>query len=316
VSAGDRYSRQIRFAGLGREGQRRLERARIGVAGLGALGGVACEQLVRAGVGYVRLIDRDLVELSNLQRQSLYDEEDARINLPKAVAAERRLSRINSSVELDARVDDLNPGNVEAWISDLDLVVDGLDNFETRFVLNDAARKLNRPWIYGAAVGSYGLVFPVVPGQPCLRCIVGSLPAPGNSPTCETEGVIAPITGVVGSLEAALALRILSGRYRAEEESRLASMDVWNGTFQSVTMPASLCGRNAVQLIPGVPSELDLERLSESLEAFGRVESNEFLLKCLNPPYELTVFRDGRAIVKGTEEPAVARSLYSKMVGA
>jgi adenylyltransferase/sulfurtransferase len=217
----DRYSRQVRFAPIGAEGQARIAASRIVIVGLGALGTVTADLLVRAGVGFVRLIDRDFVELSNLQRQSLFDENDVQNNLPKAIAAKARLSRINSTLQIEAVVDDVNPGNVEDLISDADLVLDAVDNFETRFVVNDAAHKLSRPWIYTAAVGSYGLVMPIIPGRtPCLRCLVGSLPAPGTSPTCETAGVIGPITHTIASIQAAEALKFLTGNLK-EDEVRL-----------------------------------------------------------------------------------------------
>jgi molybdopterin/thiamine biosynthesis adenylyltransferase len=336
----DRYSRQIRFAPIGEAGQQRLGAARILIAGLGALGTVAADQIVRAGVGFVRLVDRDFVELSNLQRQSLFDEEDVRQNLPKAVAAEARLRQINSSVQIEAHVDDINPSNVEDFLADVDLVLDGLDNFETRFVLNDACAKQHKPWIYTAAVGSYGLVMPVIPGTtPCLRCLLGSLPAPGTSPTCETAGVVAPITHIIASIQTAEALKFLTGNLDPHDV-RLTAYEVWSHRFQRIdigndsmaTCPVcskgefeylqgnplrtiTLCGRNAVQLIPEIKSDIDFNQLSKSISAFGRVEFNDFLLKCSAPPYELTLFKDGRAIVKGTEEAGTARSIYSKMVG-
>ena len=336
----DRYSRQVRFAPIGAAGQEAIERASVGVIGLGALGSVVAEQLARAGVGALRLIDRDLVEYSNLQRQTLYDEDDARQRLPKAVAAERRLKRINSRTAIQATADDLNGSNIEAWLDGLDLVMDGLDNFETRFVLNDACRKAQVPWIYTAAVGSYGLVMPVVPDGPCLRCVVENMPAAGSSPTCDTAGVIAPATAAVASVAVAAALRRLTGRLEGGDV-RLVSIDVWPPRFQSLRPDADLCracplcdqgrleylhtepvraitmcGRNAVQLIPGSRSELDLDTLGRSLEVFGPVESNEFLLRCATAGFELTLFRDGRAIVRGTEEPSVAKAVYARMVGS
>lgn len=286
------------------------------------------------------MVDRDFVELSNLQRQSLFDEEDVSDSLPKAVAAGRRLKRINSTVEIDALVDDVNPTNVEDLISDADLVLDGLDNFETRFVINDACHKLSKPWIYTAAVGSYGLVMPVLPRRTaCIRCLMGNLPAPGTSPTCETAGVIAPITHAVASIQIAEALKFLTGNLD-EADVRLTSYEIWSQRFQRIdigrdvmsTCPVcsegryeylngtplrtiTLCGRNAVQLIPGVKGDMDFGELSKSISAFGAVQFNDFLLKCVSPPYELTLFKDGRAIVKGTEEASLARSVYSKMVG-
>ena len=335
----ERYSRQIRFESIGESGQRRLSEARVGVVGLGAIGTVVADQLVRAGVGSVRLIDRDFVELSNLQRQTLYEESDAQTSLPKAVAARDKLQRVNSTVRVEALVEDLNPSNAEELITDLDLILDGLDNFETRFVLNDACHHARKAWIYAAAVGSYGLVLPVLPDGPCLRCLMDTLPAAGSSPTCDTAGVIAPITSAIASIEVANALRFLTGQLEISD-TRLTSIDIWRLQFQ--TMPLSnalrkecplcsggrldylnsramrtisLCGRNAVQVIPSARAELDLVAMGKNLEWYGPVASNDFLLKCTNPPYELTLFRDGRAIIKGTEEASVARSVYSKMVG-
>jgi molybdopterin-synthase adenylyltransferase len=336
----ERYSRQIRFAPIGEQGQKRLAASRVLLIGLGALGTVVADQIVRAGVGFLRMIDRDFVELSNLQRQSLFDEEDIAKSLPKAIAAEAKLRRVNSSVQIEARVDDVNPTNIEDYIEDVDLVLDALDNFETRFVINDACAKHGKPWIYTAAVGSYGLVMPVLPGKtPCLRCLLGSMPAPGTSPTCETAGVIAPVTHIIGSMQVAEALKLLTGNLDASDV-RLTAYDVWSHRFQRIdvgteSMSAcpvcakgtfeylngnplrtiTLCGRNAVQLIPGVKGDLDFAELSKSIGAFGEVQFNDFLLRCSSPPYEVTLFKDGRAIVKGTEEPGLARSVYSKMVG-
>src|SRR5262249_37506847 len=230
----DRYSRQIRFEPIGEAGQQRLASARVLLVGLGALGTVTADQIVRAGVGFVRLIDRDFVELSNLQRQSLFNEDDILNNLPKAVAAEEKLRRINSSVRIEARVEDVNTSNVEELIADVDLVLDALDNFETRFVINDACAKHLKPWIYTAAVGSYGLVMPVFPGAtPCLRCLLGSLPAPGSSPTCETAGVVAPITHIIASIQVAEALKFLTGNLNPDEV-RLTAYDVWSHRFQRI----------------------------------------------------------------------------------
>ena len=287
----DRYSRQTRFTPIGEAGQARLASARVLLVGLGALGTVAADQIVRAGVGFVRLIDRDFVELSNLQRQSLFDEDDIRNN----------------------------PANIEEYCGDVDLVLDALDNFETRFVINDACAKHRKPWIYTAAVGSYGLVMPVIPGaSPCLRCLLGNLPAPGTSPTCETAGVIAPITHIIASMQVAEALKFLTGHLNPDE-IRLTAYDVWSHRFQRIdvgkdsmaTCPVcsegkfeyldgnplrtiTLCGRNAVQLIPGVKGDIDFAELSKSIAAFGPVQFNDFLLKCSSPPYEVTLFKDGR----------------------
>jgi molybdopterin-synthase adenylyltransferase len=336
----ERYSRQVRFSPIGAEGQRRIAAARVAVIGAGALGSVSSELLVRAGVGFVRIVDRDFVEVSNLQRQSLYDEEDVRLSLPKSEAAAAKLRRINSGIQIESIVDDVNPSNVEDYIEDVDLVLDALDNFETRFVLNGACVKHLRTWIYAAAVGSYGLVMPIVPGKsPCLRCMLGSLPAPGTSPTCDTAGVIGPITHIVASIQVAEAMKVICGVMDPASVS-LLTYDVWTHAFKHMPLgteamascPAcaeqrfdylngsplrtvTLCGRNAVQLIPAVKSDLNFAEISKTIPAAGDVQFNEFLLRCSAPPYEVTVFRDGRAIVRGTEEASLARSVYSKLIG-
>jgi len=336
----DRYSRQIRFAPIGPEGQRKIGHARIALIGAGALGSVASELLVRAGVGFLKIIDRDFVELSNLQRQSMYDEDDVRGNLPKAVAAAKKLSRINSTVQVEAIVDDVNPSTVEEYIQDVDLVLDALDNFETRFVINDACAKHDRPWIYASAVGSYGLLMPIVPGKsPCLRCMIGSLPAPGTSPTCDSVGVIGPITHIIASMQVAEALKWITGSTDVKSLG-LITYDVWAQRFHRLTpgtdimktcpvcsegrfeyldgsplRTVTLCGRNAVQLIPAVKGDVNFSHLYDSIGSSGTVQYNEFLLRCSAPPYELTLFRDGRAIVKGTEDPGLARAVYTKIVG-
>jgi molybdopterin-synthase adenylyltransferase len=241
----DRYSRQTRFAPIGEAGQQRIAASRVAIIGMGALGSVAADLLVRAGVGFVRLIDRDFVESSNLQRQSLYDENDVRKNLPKAVAAEAKLRHVNSSVAIEAVVDDVNPSTVEDYIADVDLVLDALDNFETRFVINDACAKHSRTWIYAAAVGSYGLCLPIIPGKSaCLRCMLGALPAPGTSPTCDTAGVIAPITHIIASMQASEALRLLTAQLAADD-IRLLSYDVWAHNFRRIDL-----GRDAMTTCP------------------------------------------------------------------
>jgi len=339
LQSDERYSRQIRFAPIGVEGQGRISASRVALIGAGALGSVAAELLVRAGVAYIRIVDRDFVESSNLQRQSLYDEDDVRQNLPKAEAAAAKLRRINSGVQIESVVDDVNPSNVEDFIDNVDLVLDALDNFETRFVLNDACAKQSRTWIYGAAVGSYGLVMPIMPGKsPCLRCMLGSLPAPGTSPTCDTAGVIGSITHIIASIQVAEALKLIC-RMMEPSGFRLTTYDVWTHSFRSMDLATeamascpvcsegrfdylngtplrtiTLCGRNAVQLIPAVKTDLNFSELSKSIPAKG-VQFNEFLLRCLSPPYEVTLFRDGRAIVRGTEEASLARSVYSKLIG-
>jgi adenylyltransferase/sulfurtransferase len=333
----DRYSRQERFAPLGVEGQQRLAQASVAIVGCGALGTYHAAALARAGVGHLRIIDRDYVEWNNLQRQWLFDEADARDAMPKAAAAARALAKINSEIRVEAEIADLTARNAADLFEDADLILDGTDNFETRYLINDYAVKHRVPWIYGAAVGSYGLAMPVLPGDTaCLRCVYPEPPT-GAQPTCETSGVIATITTLIGALQVTLALQILSGNERTMPR-KLSTADVWTGTLRSVEQPErdpdcpccarrefpwleggnrapiSLCGRNAVQ-IHVRERPVDLAVLAHTLREFGEVRANEFALRFFVDAYEMTVFADGRAIIKGTTEPGVARSLYSRYVG-
>lgn len=335
-----RYSRQELFAGIGPEGQARLRASSVAIAGCGALGSALGDMMVRAGVGRVRLIDRDFVEASNLQRQTLFDEADAAAGLPKAVAAERRLRALNSDVTVEGVVADLAPDNAAALIGDAALVLDGTDNFETRFLLNDLCLREGRPWVYGACVGAHGLALAIRPRvTPCLRCLLDEMPAPGSGPTCDTVGVIGPIVHVIAGVQGGEALKLLAGR----EESLLAGLvtiDLWQGTFETMDLrgrapwcpacverrydylgagassSAALCGRDAVQVRPEAGAEVDLGALAARLAPSGEVRANEYLLRFRAPEAELVVFRDGRAIVKGVSEPARARSLYAKYVGS
>jgi molybdopterin-synthase adenylyltransferase len=336
----EKYSRQILFAGLGDAGQDRLLNGSAVIVGCGALGTVAANLLVRSGVGQLRIIDRDYVELSNLQRQTLFEESDAREALPKAVAAERRLRAINSDVTVGGIIADLTPQNAIELLSGFDLILDGTDNFETRLLLNDAAVSLNMPWIYAAVVGSYGVTMTILPGKtPCLACLLesereGAIGARGAEATCDTAGVLSAAVGVIGSIEAAEAMKLLAGREGALH-GRLVSCDVWNGSFQSIRVARNpgcracvrrdfaylegeaqphitLCGRDSVQ-IHERNRRLDLKELGRRLDGpASHVKNNEFLVRFRVPPYELTVFADGRAIIKGTKDPAVARSLYAR----
>jgi len=334
-----RYAKQVLFTPLGKEGQERLGRSRATIIGLGALGSTLANHLVRAGVGYVRLCDRDFVELDNLQRQVLYDEDDVKGNLPKAAAAAAKLSRINSEVKLDPRVCDVNHANAEELAKDVDIVLDGTDNFETRFVLNDACVKLGKPWVYGGCVGSYGMVMAVLPGEgPCFACLVGDLPAPGTSATCDTAGVLNTAVSIVASFQANEALKILAGR-REALAGGLQTLDVWQNTSQLIRVPrspscpvcvkrgfrhleanpsaaTSLCGRNAVQITPPPGSTLDLAAAEKRLAPLGQVRRNAYLLKVSVDGCELTLFPDARAIIQGTHDLARARSLYAKYVGS
>ena len=328
------------FAGIGEEGQQRLLASSAVVVGCGAIGAAAAGLLVRAGVGRVRILDRDFVEPSNLQRQTLFDEEDAHAALPKAAAAERKLRAINSSVAVEGIVADLNPQNTAELLASFDLLLDGTDNFETRFLINDYAVQSNTPWIYAAAVASYGVTMAIRPGlTPCLACLLeSSANGHGLEETCDTVGVLGPIVNLVASLEVAEALKLLAGREQALH-GRLISCDVWTGHFQSVRVaknPAcrscarrdfsyltgqaqphiTLCGRDSVQ-IHERGRALDLAALrARLLPTASDVRHNEFLLSFRVEPYQMTVFADGRAIMKGTKDPAVARSLYARYIGA
>ena len=336
--AESRYSRQTRFAPLGDEGQCKIRAAHVAIVGCGALGTVQAEIMARAGVGRLRLIDRDFVEWSNLQRQFLFDEADAAEALPKAVAAARRLARVNSEVAVEPMVADLTASNAAELFEDVDLILDGTDNFETRFLINDAAVNAGIPWVYGAAVGSYGIKLAIVPGKTaCLRCVYPEAP-PGAQPTCETEGVLAAVTATIAALQAGDALKMLA-LGPDSVAARLTTVDVWSGVIRQLAPPGrapdcpccvrrefvhldgsrrapiSLCGRNAVQ-IHERSRPLDLPALAQRLSALATVRSNEFALRVALEPYEMTVFPDGRAIIKGTTDIGVARSLYARYIGA
>ena len=325
------------FAGIGPHGQERLAQAHIAVVGCGALGCFQAGALARAGVGHLTVVDRDYVELSNLQRQWLFDEQDAAEGMPKAAAAVRAIRRINSGIEIQGVVADLTPSNISELLAGADLILDGTDNFETRYLINDFAVSRTKPWIYGAAVGSYGLTMPVVPEQTaCLACVYPEAPA-GVQPTCETAGVLNVLTSTVASLQTAAVLKMVVDGVEAVAPL-ITTVDLWDGRIRQVSMPArdpqcracgqrdfthlegerrppiSLCGRNAVQ-IHERSRPLDLGELRRSLEPLGEVRANEFALRFFVPPYELTIFPDGRAIIKGTQDVGVARSLYAKYVG-
>ena len=328
------------FAGIGEDGQRNLRAASAVIVGCGATGGSTAQLLARAGVGRLRVVDRDFVEPSNLQRQALFDENDAQQSLPKAVAAAHKLQQLNSQIKIDGVVADLTPRNVTELLSGFDLILDGTDNFETRFLLNDFAIKAVKPWIYAAAVGSYGLMFAVRPGlTACLACLLETDDSrPMLQETCDTVGVLGPVVSLIASLQAAEALKFLSGRSEALH-GRLLSSDVWSGRMQSIAVARNpqcracgrheysyllgesqphitMCGRDSVQ-IHERRRALNLAALGQQLSAAGlRVKKNDFLVKFAVPPHELTVFEDGRAIVRGTTDAAVARSLYARYIGS
>lgn len=339
--ASGRYSRQELFAGIGPEGQARIRGARAVVVGCGALGSALAEMMTRAGVGRLTLVDRDYVEESNLQRQSLFDETDAARGMPKAVAAESRLRAINSDVEVRGIVADLSTENVDELLAGAGVVLDGTDNFEARFLVNDVCVRDGIAWVYGACVGAYGLALLVRPRvSPCLRCVLEEMPAPGSGPTCDTAGVVAPIVHVVAGIQAGEALKVLAGR----TESLLpgvVTVDLWQGLFEVMDLrgrapwcpactegrydyavpgaagaPAVLCGRDAVQVRAPRGTRIDLPALALRLAAAGSVTANEHLVRFVGKDAELVVFGDGRAIVKGVRDAAQARGVYAKYVGS
>jgi molybdopterin/thiamine biosynthesis adenylyltransferase len=339
----DRYSRQIRFAPLGEDGQRRLLASRVLICGCGALGSVLANTLARAGVGKLRIVDRDFVETSNLQRQVLFDEDDVAANLPKAIAATNKLRRINSEIEIEPLVADVDHTNILTLLDGVDCLVDGTDNFETRFLINDAAVKLGVPWVYGGSIGAGGQTMTILPGEtPCLRCLITEAPPPGTTETCDTAGILGPIVNVIASVQATEAIKILSGHHEAVQRSLLV-FDLWENRFlpmkaaglregsncptcvrrefewlsgQRGTHTAVLCGRNAVQLSQPGRGPIALETLAQRLSGVGLVTRNAFLLRLQVEAYTVTVFPDGRAIVGGTDDISTARTVYAKYIGA
>lgn len=336
----ERYSRQILFPQIGKTGQEKLLNSRVLLVGCGALGASHAEMLARAGVGDLRIVDRDFVELTNLQRQTLFKESDAAERLPKAIAAKTRIAEINSEVDVESIIADVTPSNVEALIRDCDLILDGTDNFQVRYLLNDACVKHHKTWIYGAAVSSYGTTMTIVPGEtPCLRCIFDEMPDAGSSPTCDTAGVIMPIIAMISAVQVAEAMKILVGKTEDLHRS-IMQFDAWQNNWTKIKLgrpesdcktcgervfefldggprefSAVLCGRNAVQVSPPQAVELDLPAMADKLSRLTEVKQNEYLLRFSSGEHEITVFKDARAIVRGTDDVSVARSLYAKFVG-
>jgi len=333
-----RYSRQVLFSPIGKEGQDKINQARVAVLGCGALGSVASEMLARAGVGYIKIIDRDFVEASNLQRQSLFLERHAREGIPKAVAAREILGQINSDIRVDARVEDITPSNIESLLADSDFLVDGSDNFELRFLVNDYSFSSGKPWFYAGALAGFGMAFPVIPGEtPCLRCFFHSPPPAGTTETCETAGIIAPVVHAVTACQVTQVLRKIVGRAVSRS---ILQVDIWKNEWRTVrfdhpvadcpccgrgeleflkgrpsTGTVRLCGRNAVQVTPRIPSVSRLEEIASRFDPAQVVVKNPYLVRLELEGCELTLFRDGRMIVKGTDNPSLARSLYSKYIG-
>lgn len=334
----DRYSRQIIFPGIGKKGQIKLSKSCAVIIGCGALGSIISSSLVRAGVGRVKIIDRDFIEYHNLQRQIIFDEDDIQNQLPKAIAAERYLKKVNSSVEIEGIVADVTFTNIEKLVADADIILDGLDNFETRLLINDVSLKHNIPWIYGGAISSSGMTMNIIPGQtPCLRCLNPELSSGARIRTCETAGIISPAPFIIGSLQVAEAMKILVGAKDINRE--LVIIDVWEGKFNRFeighradcltcqgeyeflegkfgTKTTSLCGQNAVQVINPEINEISFERLAAQIRLIGEASYNDFMLQLTVGGHEMVVFRDGRAIVKNTNNESLARALYAKYIGA
>lgn len=336
-----RYSRQILFQQIGEEGQLKLLNGKVAIVGVGALGTVIANLLVRSGVGYIRLIDRDLVELSNLQRQTLFDEEDAELHLPKVIAAQKRLCKINSTVTVDAVIADLNLDNVEELITGFDCIVDGTDNFMTRFLINDVAVKYGVPWVHGAAVSSRGMYATIIPGKtPCYRCLFPHVPT-GTGETCDTVGVLSPLTDIIGSFQAMETMKILVGE---KTTPNLEQIDIWDYTNMQMDISegrapncptcvnhqfdfldrsselqvayTTLCGRNTVQINPRKKRELDVKKVAEYLKKSVKVSGNEYLLR-FSPEEGISIvlFKDARVLIHGTNDVVKAKLLYSKYIG-
>jgi adenylyltransferase/sulfurtransferase len=340
VSDLDRYSRQTLLPEVGVAGQERLLASSVAVVGCGALGTVIASTLVRAGVGRVRIIDRHYIELNNLQRQIVFDEEDIARGLPKAIAAAEKLRKVNSQIEVEPIVADVNPDNAERLISDVDLILDGTDNFEVRFLINDVCVKHGVPWVYGGVIATYGMVRAIVPHRtPCFRCSLAEMPVPGSTPTCDTVGVLSSAVNVIASLEVVAGLKILLGK-EDELQSELLYADVWAGTLERLevekgddTCPTCdlgrfefleaqagsyltrLCGREVVQINVRGDAEVSFPDLAKRLNSVGQVDFNDYMLRFRMDSYELTIFPDGRTIIKGTDDEAVARTLYARYIG-
>ena len=338
----ERYSRQILFQHIGGERQKVLTNSSAVVIGCGALGTVSSSYLTRAGIGQIRIIDRDFIEESNLQRQILFDENDISENLPKAIAAQRKLQKINTKVKIEGIVTDVNYANIEELTQGVDIIIDGTDNFETRFLINDFCVKNSVPWIYGACIGGRGVVMNIIPSDtPCLRCVFETMPQIGSFPTCDTAGVIGPIAGIIASIQVTEAIKILSEDYESINKT-LIEIDVWNTKFRQIdvsglkelnncptcklhnytfleaedgVMATFLCGKNAVQVMSRNRGNIDLRQLEQRLGSVADVSCNAFMLKFKVKDHEFTVFPDGRAIITGTADSSTAKTLYSKYLG-
>lgn len=336
----DRYARQIVLAEIGEQRQQRLATSSVAVVGCGALGTNIANGLVRAGTGMVRIIDRDFVELNNLQRQVLFDEEDVKNALPKAIAAAHKLRRINSQVRVEPVVTDVNPSNIEGLIGDVDLVLDGTDNLETRFLINDACIKSDIPWIYGGVIAMSGMTMTIIPHRtPCFRCFLNEVPMPGSMPTCESEGVLGPAASLIAALEITEGIKLLTGQEEACRRQVL-SVNIWEGSFERLDVGKgdapctacdleqfefldarrgskiiTLCGRDAVQITLQHGTQMSFRSLAERLRHAGSVSFNDYMFRLRVEPYDFTIFPDGRTIISGCSDPSVARTLFAKYIG-
>jgi molybdopterin/thiamine biosynthesis adenylyltransferase len=334
----NRYSRQTIFPEIGLEGQAKLKKSFAVIIGCGALGTVTASALVRGGVGKIRIVDRDFIEYHNLQRQILFDEDDIKNNLPKAVAAERHLKKVNSEIEIEGIAADVNHTNIERFVEGADVILDGLDNLETRLLINDVSLKHNIPWVYGGALASQGMTFTIIPHQTaCYRCIVPGEVSGGHILTCDTAGVISPAPWIVASIQSAEALKILVGSLQINPD--IMTFDVWDNSYRSLqvsprldcpacggkydfldgkhsTSATSLCGQNAVQVLASKPANLSFPDLARRLESIGTVSYSAFMLSFKTDSQEILVFPDARAIIKNTRDEALARGLYAKYIGA
>ena len=339
-----RYSRQIRFPQIGEDGQAKLRDARVLLVGCGALGSSIADTLVRSGVGFLRIVDRDFLEISNLQRQVLFDENDVEQMLPKAVAAAQHLRRINSTAVIEPIVADVDAGNIEGFAQNVDLIMDGSDNFEIRFLINDVSIKHTIPWVYGGCLGADGQTMTILPGQSgCLNCLMlDGPPPPGTTATCDSFGILSPIINVIASIQSLEAIKILTKRFDAVSK-KLQVFSLWENQMRSIdvsqlrdkvdcpackqrtfawlsgeqgSQSAVLCGRNSVQLSFGDCKQINLNELASRLEKLGEVKLNQFMLRFLSGEFTITVFKDSRAIITGTDDPAVARKIYTQYLGS
>lgn len=332
----ERYEKNILLEEIGKEGQERLLNSKVAIIGCGGLGGVIATNLARAGVGEIRIADRDYVEIDNLQRQVLFDEEDAEKGVPKAVSAVEKLRKINSDANFIPFVEDVNPGNIEKIIKGVSAVADGTDNMETRFLINDACIKHGIPWVYGAVIGTEGMTMNIVPEKTaCLRCLIKNVPPPGILPTCDTAGVMNTAVNVIASIQSTELIKILTGKKFSREAIHF---DVWRGVLTKIkvkkldtciscgrkifeflngkyTDSVVLCGRNAVQINVDLKEKISFEALYDKLKNIGDVEFNEYMLRFRKDKYEFIVFENGRTIIKGTGDKNIAKSLYARYIG-